>query len=514
MKNRFKIIVASALIVCLVFGMLLPQMFSVSAEETYGVLNVSGFSATMIDGNGNKIEIPDDTPLRDGTKLNIMFSWTIDDSDRSSTTFRADIQSLCTNVTIEDYPETVLTRNNGQEEIGTVKISGGYMYVTLHDDVAAENNRGGGSSIDGIISINAGQSEDNTIKTLKIGDKTYDIIYDAGDNVSSLYVYKSTTNPLTNVPEKASLTGDVLTQTFYVKIGANTGKVTDIRLTDEAGAGLSNMSEITVIENNTAEITGVSYADFAEFAAAFAGKTLYKDEYIIIEYSMQADKGIYDQTDGGNGISDAYGNKISASYTNDNGDMKNVDSGNVKVNVTKPSVSKTGTIDSDNKTVEWTITVNLGDFYDASGTFDETVTSISDIPCSDLTGAVITASDFKEGNEAGTYVCTYTTAISEDVFDRLTDTTLTNTFSALIEGHNYEAVGSVTQQGRQWLSKEFISENAGVITWKVVMSEIPSGIKNVILYDSTTDWCERQGNHILNPDISVTYNDGSGQVGR
>ena len=91
------------------------------------------------------------------------------------------------------------------------------------------------------------------------------------------------------------------------------------------------------------------------------------------------DKGIYDQTDGGNGISDAYGNKISASYTNDNGDMRTVDSGNVKVNVTKPYISKTGTIDSANKTVEWTITVNLGDFYDESGTFDEAVSYLESL---------------------------------------------------------------------------------------------------------------------------------------
>lgn len=490
--------ICSVVLVAVILLLSLMPVYDVKAENI-GDIMVSNFDFKLNDDSN----VVDDITVKDGDRLSISFAWKIENTDELTKKFVVDLQEKSHKIKIEDVEQSDIPNSSGVI-IGKYNIQDGKMYIVLNDEYLNDGSeKRGGARIDGVIST--GLVEENRGETVQIGigDSVYNVVYggDSGDNLLSVKKTASGT---------VKRTGDTLTQTFEVKLLAESGTVKNVSLMDEAGNGLSDISSIKVKESNVTGISeGAVYSDMASLNAALSGLSLNKNDKIVLEYTMNVDKDI---------VSDqpvkSYKNKINASYI-DNDTPKNVED-DAEVDYKKPEVSKSGYWqDKEAGIIKWTIKVNLNSYNDpAKGSFSNYNVLITDEPEFEwYVGNFpndISATDFECTNQdEGEYTYSYETKVKDSYFNLLTATNLKNTAKIKLDWDNYitnfSDEGIVVISPKMWLTKKAIGYDYDKhqISWKITMNPLPAGITDVEITDSTYKWNDNEGTHSLTGSIYV-----------
>ena len=514
MKGMHKRVIAGALTFCMVFTTMFSNaMLAASADETGGNVNLTEFKVTI----GGKS--PEEAgPIQDGQELKIDFTWSLSNDDRTNTVFAADITPL-QNIVLVNYPEADLIVD-GYGVVGKYSIMGNRFVITLNKDDGGDgqefyedNDRRGWAHITGSIKVNDSNAKDGDELEYKIGTTSGKFEYDKQVTASTLGVSKSAQGKVEKV-------GDKYQPIFRVTVRANNGDISGITLTDTMGSGLSNLSNVKVVETTSDSFAvGSSYADVN---APFSGVTLEKDTYVTLEYTVDVNPSVYSANVDGN----AFKNKIKATYKDNLSQDQVTETGDVSVEVNRPSISKEGKIPAGEKYAEWVITIRLNDLKD-DATFQELVTSVVDTPGTGFAGSgvpvAISPSDFTETSQgSGVYTYTYKTDITDEYYNSVSQLNLKNEVKATIGENEYTAHNTVTTQGVADIIKKEVVENSfdsntGMLQWKVTIdttkfpydddiSDGDDNVKGLVICDRESDvGGDITGSHTVNgaPNVQI-----------
>ena len=433
----------------------------------------------------NGTEVANDSNVKNGDEVEISFAWAIANTSRIQE-FSVDLQAQ--GITINDYSETILSDTAGRE-VGTWYIQDGKFYITLDAMFVEESNISGGGNIKGVVDFSGDDLDSSDKGIFGIGDTTYQVNVDLNEPESGMSVYKNTNG-------SAVINSDgTITQSYTITITPYNGEITINSVSDTLGSGLENMSNI--------KVNGNTYSSWDELNTALSGYTLDSNNSESLTIT-------YDVTISADNVSDVFTNQNSnnfqntfrANYTTNKDNPANAESTSWGINVTRPSVSKGGIWNTDaegnKETVTWTITVNPGDLAEFDDFNPENIT-LEDILNTNLTPtdlpdgidlSNIKLSQLTKNDNTGEYTLSYTTSVSEDVLNSEFPVTLDNRVTVDFgDGITSETSASVVTDGRDVLSKEFVSLNEDdTLTWKIVINVPSAGIKNVQLTDQDGNW--------------------------
>ncbi len=497
-------VISCLLVICMVITGI---QFPVLAAD--GGVTTTNFALKIGDTviTDSTTELPE---VSEGDKISIEFNWSLDNSDRTRREFSIDFNSLIQNLEIIDVLTTQkLTKDS--EEVGEYTIEDGVLYIKFYDgtDFINGDERYGGLKVDGTIALDAGTDPNASEIELQIGTLKKTLPY---VNKANLCLWKDTVDAIQVVDDGNG--GKVLQQKFKLDIHTQNGTILLNSVDDIMGSGLSNMSDVTVTSNNVASMTGLVAGNtytWAEFQSAVANKYIEENEAIIIEYTANVDESIY----ASDAVADNYRNKAQAYYN----DLVEPIIDDATPSVHKTYVNKTGSIvEKEGVTgVNWTITVYLNDFDDVE--WDTVVSQIQDTLGDGLVGSgnVVTLdkSQFVLQSD-GSYTYEYFTAITDEYLNSTTQKTVSNSVTVNLDHPDfgqftYTDTGAVTTAGKGWVYKDFVSYNPDtkIATWKIKLENIPAGVTDVKLTDTTSEW--NHGSHVVtDTTISVEYNAGSG----
>ncbi len=489
-RRKKKAIQAFGLAALMLFLAIVPADSGMLVRAENTKMELSGYAVKV-----NDVELTPDTELSNGDLLKISFDWVLDDSDRETLEFEADITPL-ESIVLVNCPETPLTAE-GYNQIGVYSIQNNVFRIKLFEDTQflKDDNRNGWANIDGKVNIN----EDDFIQgeniDYKIGTVTGTFKLDK--KTSSMSVSKWT--------EGKTVKGDdgKYYQTYRVNLKAHDGDITNVQIQDDFGDKLTNMSEWKVIESNCSGVDkDVNYSDISAVNAALADKTLKKDQSITFEYKMQVDSTIYQQEV----VGGEFQNKVTADYTNNKDEKDTKESSQVNVNVNRPSLTKSEAgYNSDTGEVTWEIKISMNDLKTEN--FASVVGNIKDVLGTgfEAAGTVqnLTPADFVPQGD-GVYVYTYTAKVEEEVKKSIHDIKVTNKVNMDIMGMPYEATGEYTVKGDPSVLKKTqvgYDKDKKLITWNITIDteRLPDNLEYFTLIDRQ-EWPsgvpnDRIGNH-------------------
>ncbi len=479
MNRKIKKILTFMVILCMLM-VFIPITHSVQGEDV-GTLGVENFSATL-----NDSAITEDTVVKNGDKLVIDFDWNIPDS-ATSRIYTFNLGEHVENIHIVDLAEIDLPASDGGT-VGKISITNQVISITLSDEYMTKSRRNGSGVLTGEINVLDGESNDGQPITVTVGDKSYQPVFQDTTPESYLNAYKSTDG-------KAIPDGDGNpVQKYEIVLEAKDSSVSGISVDDTPGANLTLNSKIEITQSDSDSIiVGTKFDSIADLNTALSSITLAKDEKITFSYDMKADKAAYSD-DSKN--SPSYQNSFSTSYTTSKNNIKtNQNSSVVSMDVNRPSINKSGSVNGGK--AQWTITINLGDKSAAD------ITAITDTFQYGITGTapVLTLADFTDAGN-GQYTYQYSTDIEQSILDSTSQIGVKNDVSFTIDGYTYTSNGVAWTPGRTWISKECLGESDGEISWKVTLKRVPD-VTNVTLEDITTNNGSKPGVHTLVPDIYV-----------
>ena len=483
-KKSKKRILAFLMAMVLIVTLIIPDGFGLASDNT-GVditslaspndaelklaendgLYVSDFAVTI-----NGTEVTSNQTVSDGDEVAISFEWSIVNNSQISS-FSVDLNAQ--GISVNDYSVTDLYSSG--VKVGTFYISNGVLYITLNSPFNEQSQISGTANIKGVVDYSNTNYNTGDSGTISIGDVAYTVTVDLNENESSAWLSKSTNGSATIAAD-----GTSITQSYTINIGAYTNTVTLTDLTDVV-SGTSSSYAVSNISYN-----GQTYATWNALVFALYGTTIAANQSISITYDVTYT--FASATDAENAIANSslYKNEAQVSYkTNLNNDKTS--SGSAYISVTAPSVSKSGVLNS-NGTITWTITVNPGDLADISSWSADNVT-IADVLGSgqSYTGSLnlssLTLSSFTP-NSDGTYTLTYSTTVDDSVLNSAYDTSVTNKvtvdFTSNISETKTEPVNITSNTN--YITKEFVSMDEGVMTWKIVMT-VTDDMSSVVFDD-------------------------------
>lgn len=496
MKRRFKLWTAYMLIFCLSMAVMLPGSKSVKADDT-GELIIDDFNIFL---NGTT-PLNKDVEVRDGDKLSVSFKWRLPDSDKTHSVFSTTIENYHHLKFIDKQSIDLRLSGNvvGRLTIDVDEKTGNVIVAAdFTEEYLAKSERNGGAIVEAYADINKGKDEDGKEKEMSVRMwYHFPFTYRVSGDGSSLWVWKSAQGKM-----KKDLDGSYK-QEFYVSLRTNGGEVTDVKLHDDPGNGLTGPTQITIDKSNMPEITEGSKMTLEELQAKLA--RMPKDAQVGFTYVAEVKEDVYAQDSAG---SAEYKNVFRAEYKNSESIEKTAES-SADVNVYRPYVHKSGEIIKDaggNPTgrIKWTVRIDLNDLA------DETI-SIDDIEDDmlDKTSGYTLVPRVEYGKIVG-YDLTYESEIpAADMGDRLKDHKYPNDIKVSVAGHPYTAHGEAILPAESWIHKEIIdyNEESGILSWKIVLDNVPAGIKGV----TVEEWLDNGGWHELIYD-SFCIQEGDGAV--
>lgn len=445
--------------------------------------------------NGN--ELTEDTKVKNGDNIKIAMSWIIGDQT-TDTHFETDLTPIVHLKLAESTKQNL--RNPAGDVVGTFYITdAGTLVIDITDPVYfAKNSKYGNVQIGGVVSVTEASVNDGDPIEIQIESKKYKVKFDSNTPASQLNASKTTDGGL-----YYDTTANAFMQKFDLTVTAQYGKVTNIQLTDEPGSMLSNMSNITIVDAGGTALSD-TYADFAALNAALASEELAANKSIRLQYTMQV-------AHGPNASGEVYQNKIETHYDNNHGEPQdNVwNWARASADVKNPNVTKEGKrLSADNGEVEWTITLDMGDYQklidEGKKTFAELVTNITDVLGSGYTTTDVTPAPILSDTGVGSYTYkgngiyqwTCKSTIDDAHLTNTSGVTMENEATVTVDGKPYKGKGEVTIPGKDWLEKKFESfdrENK-IITWTVTLTP-PKTATNVKLIDQPWTSVAEQGQH-------------------
>ncbi|MCH5264288.1 MAG: isopeptide-forming domain-containing fimbrial protein [Lachnospiraceae bacterium] len=467
-------------------------------------------------------------PLEDGTlvskndELSIYMNWALGNTDRETDTFELDLDSLVTNLSFPDYPESPITGNlaDGTSiDVGTFQIQNGKLIIHITNPrFLALSTRTGYVYLKSTISSEIGKEQDGKDITVKVGEGDSaverQVRYDAGLGKSGIWLSKSAVGDVYQ-------DGQNLYQKFKVHLNAYNSNVTNVSLDDFFGnqkgdsnnIGLSEPSKITITKSSIPSIAaGATFDNIAALNAALEGLTLDGSQHqeLEFEYTVKVDADIKNPKSAKN-----YQNTITASWT-DNQNESGDDSSSAKAKFTPPTVKKEGKVSEDGTKVSWTITIKLNGLYDKEHPekkLEEILKSIVDQALNGVTDTSARPIDLKNFQKVAgtddTYTYTYEMTLDSQTASSSGQIELKNNVTVTTpEGYEYTGQGTTKTPGRNWLTKKWASydEDSKTLSWKVTLDKIPSGITNVKLSDNTDSW--KSNNH--SPILKIYVQAGNG----
>lgn len=469
------ILVFCTLVSAICTGITMP----VWAEEDTGSINLHTAKVRIYNKNtGQWVDLDEMTDaVEDGDRLSISFDWTLLNVQHDVKEYKVKLPQL-KNVIIPDIgPQELLY---GSTPIGTFKIEKGVLIIDITESWYLDEmgERYGGVTVEGEIAVNGGFEQDGKRVPVKIGDYEGEVTYKTSATESGLNVSKSAEGTV----EKGS--DGKYRQTFQVSLKPYGEYITINSLMDELrdGLGQGSMSDWTVVacpsensELSDLKLGGAYSLDVLN--EMLAGKKLYDGETLIFEYTVEVSEDIYKQDGGGKD----YKNYFSIDYTTNAGNSK-TGQDDAAASANRPTIKKSGEINEDDQTVEWTITIDLKDWKDK--TIDEVIDELGsgfkekNIPLS--------KENFHETSDgSGIWVATYTTHISEEVQNSPSSTILKNKVTVTVGGNEYTAEASVASKETTWIQKAAIGYDTDkkLITWEVTLLVPDTEVKNVSVKD-------------------------------
>lgn len=495
MKRRFKLWTAYMLIFCLSMAVMLPGSKSVKADDT-GELIIDDFNIFL---NGTT-PLDKNVEVRDGDKLSVSFKWRLPDSDKTHSVFSTTIENYHHLKFIDKQSIDLRLSGNvvGRLTIDVDEKTGNVIVAAeFTEEYLAKSERNGGAIVEAYADINKGKDEDGKEKEMSVRMwYHFPFTYRASGDGSSLWVWKSAQGKMYEDADGS------YKQEFYVSLRTNGGEVTDVKLFDDPGNGLSAPVQITIDKSNVSDIAEGSKMTLGELQAKLT--RMPKDAQVGFTYVAEVKEDVYAQNSAG---SAEYKNVFRADYKNSEGEPKTAE-GSADVNVYRPYIQKSGEIIKDadgNPTgrIKWTVRIDLNDLA------DETI-SIDDIEDNMLAGATdINLVPRVEYGKIVGYDLTYESEIpAADMSDRIEDHKYPNDIKVTVAGYPYTAHGEAVIPAESWIHKEVIdySEESKTISWKIILENIPADITGV----SIDEWTGNGGWHeIVNSSFRIQEGDGA-----
>lgn len=470
MKKRFKLWVAYMLILCMSMAVMLPNSKTVRADDT-GELNIFNFNVLK-----DRDPIDKDTELWDDDPLRVVLEWSLPDSDHTHKVFSTVIEDY-SNIKFVDKQKIELTYK--EEVVGelTVDIDEDSGKVTVsavfEDEFLQRSDRRGGAIVAAYADVHKSAEDNGKEENISIRTYNFPFTYRTNGYRSSLWVWKSAQGKLYKDENGNNK------QDFYVSLQANGGDVTDVKLFDEPGSGLSIPDKIKIEKSNMPEIEEGIEMTLQELEAKL---TLMPDDAQIgFTYTASVDANVYSESAAQNGD---YKNTFKAEYKDNESEPKKAES-SADVNVSRPYVGKDGEIlkDADgNPTgkIKWTVKISL------NGLAGESITDITDAYLAGASNKVLKPIE-KNGKVSG-YELTYETDIPAADMNSLSDHRYINDVTVSIDGHNYTGRGEAVLPAKSWISKTFENYDSekNILSWKIVCEVPNESITGV----SLADWGE------------------------
>lgn len=486
MKKRFKLWIAYMLILCMSAAVMLPNSKTVRADDT-GELIIGDFKIYK----GEDVEIPTEAPankddlieLRDDDHLSVKFAWSLPDSDNTHNTFSTVIENY---ELIKFIDNQEIDLNSDNEIVGKLRVNVDeenrhvIISAVFEEDYIKTSGRNGGAIVDAYANIHTGKNDDGHEKSISIRNYyRFPFKYRTDSDGSSLWVWKSAYGSIDK-----DESGNYI-QSFYVSLRTNGGDVTDIKLFDDPGRGLSEPGNIRIDKSNMKDIAEGSEMSLKELEAKLT--LMPKDAQIGFIYTVGVKENVYSQSAAQNGD---YKNTFRAEYKNSASEAKKAE-GSADVSVSRPYIDKKGEIlkDTDgNPTgkIQWTVRINLNDLADEEVTLDD-IQDFYDGKPYDVSGAVLKPMEKRWDGKIPGYTLTYETDISAADMNSLSDHKYINDVTVSIGGYDYTGRGEAVLPAKSWIDKTFEAYDAekNIISWKIEVKEpVPTNITEISISDS------------------------------
>lgn len=480
------------LIVCVVgilvsLGFTIPFHSSADEQIQNKGLKLRDFSL-KVDGQ----ELVENMEINNGATVDISFQYDIHNVDRQKE-YNIDLQAK--GMQIVDYSEAPLM-DEANRKVGVYEIKNGIIYITLDDAFLGRSEISGYANIKGTVNVTESGNEDSGKEEIGVAETYVDVNVKYKPSESSLYVQKEAVGPATY--EKSS---NYVEQEYKISLTA-VGKVTDIKLTEDYGSGIEGVISKFIMNDK-------EYATLKDLEKAL---TSLENTTVSFMYKMKINGDIYKQSE--NLYDEKYRNIIKADYKNSKDVPKKSESFAVYPNISKPYVSKSGQYNKDSNTVEWTITIHVGDLTKAD------IQQIKDTLGKGLTmnGASgqlnLSPGDFTEQSK-GIYVYKYTTKVDDALKDTVSPVVLNNKVEVGFGNYGtWSADSNVTTPGMESLveKKHILYEpDTKTLTWEVNLNVPSSGLTNVEMEDNTIFYYPNSGNHTASMD-SITIVKGNDKI--
>ncbi|MBQ4537691.1 MAG: hypothetical protein II994_08770, partial [Lachnospiraceae bacterium] len=516
-------VLATIIIFCLMLGQIPDAFLQTVYAQNSTLLNVGGFKIYNSENNVMGGEVTSGQEMKQGQAIIITFDWDVNNAATTgSFTGTINLQEMAENIKVGTVTSQPLVDANGNPVDGaTFSINqNGELTININD-LSQASNRLGKAKINAVVNVGNSDDEREALSgeevNIKIDDASATVVFTNNGEESYFDVSKEAVG-------KASKVGTDLIQPFKIKLKARNNKVY-FEDNDYIADVVSANTELSLVENslvvtsNNNSLAG-TYQNFETLTAKLKEiGTIDGATTIEIAYDMKVSNNavdIYSQEYESN--KDAFKNTVDVKYHDNKGNQEQNSWTSAYADVNRASVAKSGTYNAEQESVEWTISIHLGDIDDGTKTLSEMVTSLKDIPANgqfDLTGN----NNFNAGqwdmtsllnsftkNGEGVYTYTFSLPVSDSVKETTSQTDLLNNVEMEVNGHTYSTQGKVTFGGRNWLGKNagtYDAENKQIY-WDVTLTDIPEGVSEVTLTDEIPTWDLAAGNdnHTLgNSDI-------------
>ena len=381
--------------------------------------------------------------------------------------------------------------NNSNEIMGTYNVTDGKIVLDISAAAIASL-----SNLQGFFSC-----EFKFDKTQITTNKTITVVYPVTQKTEVFQFQEDTNSYLTT--EKKQLDVDYKNGKIKYQISVKASDAeNNVVITDQLGDGLSFDKSSVIVKKNDSKVNITPVYSSDEKTATFNLGNMTANDNYVIEYwtSIINYDSIYN-----NGNNEVVITK-SNSYTYQS-EGKNEISGNQVINTfTKKWVTKNGSYNSEEKSIDWTITINEGSPLNINGAVikdvpgvnvsipDDTVVTVKR---DDGTSFTITGKQLKDGYKItdteymGKYVLTYTTILPSNVQSVIGNVNVSNSYE-FNNGKGQNTTGSkeIGVEPLPAVTKEctyYTNNNNGANTadWKATIIITSSGTH--VFYDELKD---------------------------
>ncbi|MGN0514271.1 MAG: hypothetical protein ACI4GD_08320, partial [Lachnospiraceae bacterium] len=505
-------IIAFLMVFCLILGAMPTDLATGTASKYQQALEniAEEFPAPVMGESDVKVEVSNYTflvqrgssyytfdeieamgGLENGDYLQINFDWSIANLDQDLITgdIDYDVDLELYGISLTKFETPIDFYDNTHNQAGTFCIveKGGKTVMSVHlleSYLKSGSDKKGTGEIYGNINVDNTENKNLVETQIGIGKNVVIKTVICEQEEGTVSIDKSSGTPV----GPSSL--GTYTVPFTVTVTANAYDAFITGFTDNAGNAYTGFDNIMC--------NGVTYASFEELQTALftqtdadgdKGMTLGAGNTITITYDAVVGEDYFEQNSG-----KSLNNTFKTEYKTNLKNKKEIYDYDTPV-IAKPSVSKSGSFNSDKSKITWTITVNPAPFEwtDVTGPFTDTYTESTG-----FTKTVsIEKSEFSGPDALGKYTCSYTTDVSSEALASAHKVELKNTVSDVsIKGHKYSGSSTLYTDGNPdgYINKDVDSAKAssdGILSWTTTI-HIPDGATEAS-FEDTLD--TSQGQH-------------------